>query len=128
MTTDCQKSKDTPAKCALCCGHTANYKGFTVYRELINARHTQAVRHPGRQNFVQHAPHATNPQLATQTHVTYSQALEGTNASNPRDNIVLQLNTFLHEFKAMLTQLFNQNSTLFTMLSTIINIKLNNGS
>jgi len=41
MTTDCQKSKDTPAKCALCSGsNTANYKGCTVYRDLINARHT----------------------------------------------------------------------------------------
>jgi hypothetical protein len=39
MTTDCQKSKETPAKCALCSGeHIANYKGCTVYRDLQNAK------------------------------------------------------------------------------------------
>jgi hypothetical protein len=71
MTTDCQKSKDTPAKYALCSGgHTANYKGCTVYRYLINARHTQTVRHSGRQNLVQHTPHAHNPQPATQSPIT----------------------------------------------------------
>jgi hypothetical protein len=128
MTTDCQKSKDTPAKCALCSGgHTANFKGCTVYRDLINARHTQTGRRPDRQNVAQHAPHVPHPQPATQNHITYSQALEDTNARNPRDNIVLQLNTFFNEFKAMLTQLINQNSALLTMLSTIINTKLNNG-
>jgi PAX-interacting protein 1 len=57
MTNDCQKSKDTPAKCTLCSGsHTANYKGCTLYRELINARHTLTARHPGRQNIAQHTP------------------------------------------------------------------------
>jgi hypothetical protein len=46
MTTECQKSKETRAKCALCsCKHTANYctglyspQGCTVYRDLQNAR------------------------------------------------------------------------------------------
>jgi len=34
MTTDCQKSKDTPAKCALCSGgHTANYKGCSSHTD-----------------------------------------------------------------------------------------------
>ena len=63
-----------------------------------------------------------------QTNNTYSQALEGTNAPNQRDNIGLQLHTFLNEFKTVFTQLINQNSTILTMLSTIINHKLNNGS
>jgi len=63
-----------------------------------------------------------------QTNNTYSQALEGTNVPNQRDNIGLQLHTFLNEFKAMFIQLINQNSTILTMLSTIINHKLNNGS
>ena len=55
MTTDCQKSKDTPAECVLFCGdHTANYRGCTFYRDLINARHTPTARHPGRQNITQH--------------------------------------------------------------------------
>jgi hypothetical protein len=129
MTTACQKSKDKPAKCVLCSGgHTANYKGCTVYRDLINVNHTQTARHPGRQNIAQYAPPAPNPQPVKQTNITYSQALEGTNTSNQRDNIELQLHTFLTEFKAMFTQLINQNNTILAMLSTIINHKLNNGS
>ena len=129
MTTDCQKPKDTPAKCALCSeSHTANYKGCTVYRDLINARLTQTARHPYRQNFAQHSPHASNPQPVMQTNCTYSQALEVTNAPNQPDNIGLQMHNFLNEFKAMFILLINQNSTILTMLSTIINHKLNNGS
>jgi len=63
-----------------------------------------------------------------QTNNTYSQALEGTNAPNQRDNIGLKLHTFLNEFKAMFSQLINQNSTIHTMLSTIIDHTLTNGS
>jgi hypothetical protein len=129
MTTDCQKSKDTPAKCALCPGgHTANYKGSTVYRGLINARYAQSARHTGWLNIAQHAPHAPNPQSVMQTNITYSQELEGTNASNKRDNIGFKLHAFLNEFNAMFSQLINQNSTILFMLSTIITTKLNNGS
>jgi len=33
MTTECQKPRETPAKCALCSSqHTANYKGCTAFR------------------------------------------------------------------------------------------------
>jgi PAX-interacting protein 1 len=89
ITTDRQKSKDTPAKCALCSGgHTANYKGCTVYRDLINARRTQTARHPGRQNIAQHVPHAPNPQQVMQTNNTYSQALEGTNETTSDYNCI----------------------------------------
>ena len=39
MTTEYQKPRETPAKCALCSGqHTANYKGCTVYKDLQNAK------------------------------------------------------------------------------------------
>jgi hypothetical protein len=42
--------------------------------------------------------------------------------TNQLDNLGLQLNTFLNEFKAMFTQLINQNSMILSMLSTVINI------
>jgi hypothetical protein len=38
-TQSCRKPRDTPAKCALCSGSLpANYKGCTVYRDLLNLR------------------------------------------------------------------------------------------
>jgi hypothetical protein len=47
--------------------------------------------------------------------------------NNLTDNIGIQMNNFLHEFKAMFTQLINQNSMILSMLTTVINNKLNNG-
>ena len=133
MTTNCPKPKDTPAKCALCSGsHTANYKGCTVYRDLINARHTQTARHSRQQNITQNitqnTPPILTPQPAAQTTITYSQALKDNNTHNNQDNTGLQLHVFLSEFKAMFTQLMNQNSTILTMLSAILNNKINNGN
>jgi len=44
-TTTCKKIWDTPAKCVLCNGnHPANYKGCTVYRDLINSRNKDNPR------------------------------------------------------------------------------------
>jgi hypothetical protein len=47
--------------------------------------------------------------------------------TNQLDNFGLQLNSFLNEFKAMFTQLINQNSMILSMLSTVINNTLNTG-
>ena len=58
--------------------------------------------------------------------ISYSQVLNGNN-NNQTDNIGIQLNTFLNEFKTMFSQLINQNSMILSMLTTIINNKLNNG-
>jgi len=45
MTTECQKPKETPPKCALCSGeHTAKYKGCRVYKDLQNARGKKMIR------------------------------------------------------------------------------------
>jgi hypothetical protein len=59
--------------------------------------------------------------------VPHSQVLNGNNNNNQTDNIGIQLNTFLNEFKTMFSQLINQNSMILSMLTTIINNKLNNG-
>jgi hypothetical protein len=127
MTTDCQKSKEIPAKCALCSDeHTANYKGCTVYRDLQNARSKLTNRNqqiPGRQTITQNNINPTNPQHIIRNSTTYSQILSGNNMNNQTDDTGIQLNTFLNEFKAIFTQLINQNS----MFSTAINNKLNNG-
>ena len=44
-TTACKKNRETLKKCVLCSGnHPANYKGCTVYRELINSRNKDNPR------------------------------------------------------------------------------------
>ena len=131
MTTESQKPKEIPAKCALCSGqHTANYKGCTVYRDLQNAKNNLTKRKqqiPNRQTITQNNTNHTNNQNKIQTSTSYSQVLNGNNNNNQTDSIGIQLNTFLNEFKTMFSQLINQNSMILSMLTTIINNKLNNG-
>ena len=131
MTTVCQKSKETPPKCALCSGeHTANYKGCTIYKDIQNARGKRTNGNqpiPVRHTNTPHTIHPPNPQQHTHSNATYSQVLSNNHAPNQLDNLGLQLSTFLNEFKAMFTQLINQNSMILSMLSTVINNTLNTG-
>jgi PAX-interacting protein 1 len=54
------KSKDTPASCALCKGsHPANYKGCTVYKDLLNAKN----KHIPRRVTAQTTYYITNPHM-----------------------------------------------------------------
>lgn len=50
--TSCTKTRDLPAKCALCDGpHPANYKGCTVYKELLKMKHkNQQLRQDSQPN------------------------------------------------------------------------------
>ena len=130
MTTECQKPRETPAKCALCSGqHTANYKGCTVYRDLQNAKNNSTNRKqqiPNRQTITQNnTNHTTQHKIRTST--SYSQVLNGNNIKNQTDNTGIQLNTILNESKTMFSQLINQNSMIVSMLTTIINNKLTMG-
>lgn len=53
LTTDCTKSRDLPAKCALCSGaHTANYKGCPAYKELINIQNKKRFSSKSTNNVV----------------------------------------------------------------------------
>jgi len=53
LTSDCPKSRDTPAKCALCNGqHPASYKGCNIYKELRKRTH----RHPNQPQKVPPPP------------------------------------------------------------------------
>ena len=61
------------------------------------------------------------------TSTTYSQVLQSNNMTHEQGNLEHQLNTFLNEFKAMFTQLINQNSMILNMLSTIITNAFNTG-
>jgi hypothetical protein len=76
MTSECQKSKETPAKCALCSGvHSANYKGCTIYRDLQNARCKLPNRNqqtPGKQIIPQNNINPTDSQRNIRPGTTYS--------------------------------------------------------
>jgi hypothetical protein len=114
----CRKPKDTPAKCILCSGsHPANYKGCTVYRDLIysrNKNNPKRINNTPQQaaNYVRH--NASYSQVASE-----KPAVQQINNS-PAD-IASQLTIFLNEFKNMFNQLLNQNTMILTMLTTIIN-------
>ena len=91
MTTECQKPKKTPAKCALCSGqHTPNYKGCTVYRDLQNAKNNLTNRKrqiSNRQTITQNNTNHTNNQSKIRTSTSYSQVLNGNKNNNQTDNI-----------------------------------------
>jgi hypothetical protein len=111
---------------------TATYslQGCTVYRDLENARSKLSNRNqqtPGKQTIPQNNINPTNSQHNIRTGTTYSQVLSSNNMNIQTDNIGIHLNTFLHEFKAMFTQLINHNNMILSMLTIVINNKLNNG-
>jgi hypothetical protein len=64
----CVKSKDTPAKCALCGGaHPANYRGCQVHKELQNKIRHKTLKNRKEINGIQQQPHMHEPQLMSNT-------------------------------------------------------------
>lgn len=132
----CSKSRNTPAKCALCNGsHPANYKGCEVYQELIQKRN----RHHGNKHS---APMTTQVQPQLNTYVqgttqhetqpdhahndlsfTYARAVANGPPTDKANGQALgeQLNSFLNEFKSLFSQLISQNNTMLNLLTTVIN-------
>lgn len=121
----CEKPKNTPATCALCQGsHPANYKGCTVYRDLLNLKNPQKAipqqninketyqQNNSRTSYIQ--PNA-RPSYAQITHARPENP--NTNSTNIEDTMT----RFLTEFKEMFNQLLNQNSMILNMLTMVIN-------
>lgn len=114
----CTKSRNLPAKCALCKeDHPANYRGCTVYKEI-----QQKIRQGA--SVQSRIPHQEQPVHASYTpHQTpirsYSQVTQGPQNHHQNDNITLS--RFLEEFKSMFSQLINQNNMVINMLTTVIN-------
>ena len=108
----CTKSKETPAKCALCEGdHPANYKGCRIYKDLQrfrkptpNKQTNQNNITKGRNNVIinnckvtQQQPDINPPPRA------YADVTSGsTPTPAPNDN---SLTNFLNEFKALINPL-----------------------
>jgi hypothetical protein len=118
---------DTPATCALCKGnHPANYKGCSVYRELLNAKNKRTPRRSNVQTSRYkndthiNIPHEVNTQNSNHNNVpTYAQVASPNRNSN-NNNLDNKFSSFLLEFKNMFSQLLNQNSMILTMLTTVI--------
>ena len=105
----------------LCGGsHPASYKGYTVYRDLKARRHPKQI-YERTTNTTTKCQIAPSPQLARaqSNHPTYAQVTASNMAVN--NATMDQFSTFLNEFKNMFSQLLNQNSMIFSMLTTVIN-------
>jgi len=143
---DCKKPRHNPAKCALCGeDHPANYKGCTVYRNLVakrsnstrvnNLYQQHSATHPNQQHPItipptsNTQPHHFNP-FNTNIPVqngkhTYAQITKNSPTSVlDQSTLAEQLATFLTKFKSMFSQLISQNSTILNLLTNVIS-KLN---
>ena len=125
--TTCSKSRDTPAKCALCGGsHPANYKGCEHYHKLIqgnNPHRTPPTQTPfiPPTRYDQPSTSNTDPRSNTDPPQRRSYAEVTRNPEYQNSDVNATLNNFLTEFKGLFTQLLNQNSMILSMLTTLIN-------
>lgn len=121
----CQKTKNTPAKCALCNGdHPANYKGCQVYKDLMQRNPRNNNRAPNSRPNISSTNIATTTiplQPNNQSPRTYSQVTKNVNQELPLSQLSHQLSSFLEEFKNMFSQLLNQNSMILNLLTTVMN-------
>jgi len=123
-TKTCKKARDTPVTCVLCNGnHPANYKGCTVYRDLINSRNKDNPRTNINPRITHNIPH--QPTNYAHLTISYAQITTGRpqiqTIKNHNTDATDQLTIFLNEFKHMVNQLINQNSIILSMLTTVIN-------
>lgn len=122
-TTTCKKTRETPAKCALCGGdHPANYKGCEHYQKIYNINN----RYHNRGNVLNPAINQihTQPRIYTQPRIqnqyeSYAQA--AANNQNNNEDTASILTKFLEEFKNLFNQLMQQNSMVLNMISMLVN-------
>lgn len=131
----CQKSRDTPAKCALCNGdHPANYRGCHIHKELQKLRHPNpkgtknqtpfSTLKTTQDNQNTPPPNSTSPTSSPTTHQrTYANATasqDPPSALSSHADTSTMLNNFLNEFKTII-------NPLLSLLTTVLNkLILNN--
>ena len=122
-TTECKKSSNTPAKCALCGGdHLANFKDCEHYQRLIADNNKPITQRTAATSTNTNIPHKNiqpivHPQRPSYTEITKQSIIQGEDTHNI-------FSTFLDEFKNLFNQLMQQNSMILNMLTMLIN-KLN---
>jgi len=126
---ECSKSRDSPAKCALCSGdHPANYRGCSVYKELqrrkkpvpSNAFISDNVRYKSYNVQASHPVNDTPPNPSP----SYAQATAGQSQNLPTPetapNINITITNFLEEFKTLINPLI---SLLTKVISSLLDKK-----
>lgn len=115
-TSECQKTKTTPAKCVHCSGpHPANYKGCQAYRELQKSK----IRIPvSTTRAVENAAEISK----IKDNVSYAQIIKSPN-SNTQDNNDAIITQFLNKFEVMFNQLMNQNNMIINLLTKLVTVK-----
>lgn len=131
----CAKPRTTPPKCALCEGnHPANYKGCQVYKLLSKSKNPNTKTS---QQFGKEANQECYPAQDQQTHVTssqtatrrtYAQVLQKQNEhptmqSSESESLKSMMESFLSDLKFMISQMMNQNQTILSLLTSLVNLK-----
>lgn len=120
LTTDCTKSRELPAKCALCSGaHTANYKGCPAYKELINIQNKKRSSSKTTNNVVSKnalpvapivkAP-VTQPSLKNKSYAEATKIEDNsslTHISSILSNFISNLNSIISPLISLLTATLN---------------------
>jgi len=137
-TDTCTKSRELPAKCALCNGnHPANYRGCLVFKNLQQLQNKNQPPSKSNTNKTKENTNCTNPTvynppLNSTSHPnnsnnsqTYSQAtLQNKNPihtnneqqNQQNENISTQLTSFLNEFKSLINPLISLLTTVIDKL------------
>lgn len=113
-TTTCSKTRDTPAKCALCGGnHPANYRGCDHYLKISKGNTKNNRQQSTVPPIYNNETYARNIQQTT-TGKSYAETLKETDTT-------MVLNKFLDEFRNLFNQLIQQNGMVLSMMTTLIN-------
>uniref|UniRef100_A0A2S2Q6J7 Uncharacterized protein n=1 Tax=Sipha flava TaxID=143950 RepID=A0A2S2Q6J7_9HEMI len=121
LTADCNKSRDSPAKCALCSGdNTANYKGYpgTKRRNRSTIRNTHSVQkktnYKHATSFKPSLPKVPDVQSKSRTR-SYAEAVSNNN------------HTFLnsHTYEKSFTKFISYLSTLINLQITLLTVVIN---
>jgi len=132
-TSNCTKSYETPAKCALCqCDHLANYKWCQVYKQLQRSR--KPTTNNLKPNFtssnstvirnvsINNNECKTTQQQPTQSNLSpyqthsYAQVTSDQNPNAFNNNENATLSNFINEFKALINPLLSLLTTVLDRL------------
>lgn len=129
--TDCNKSRNTPAKCALCSGdHPSNYRGCRVHKNLQNLRSPsssekrstnvpQSNLRPFTANDFPSLPKSDNLPVfktVTENSKSYSNIVNGEHSPEMWTTVQNTMSQFFIEIKNLITPLV----TLMTQLTSIL--------
>lgn len=142
-TSNCTKSPDLPAKCALCNGeHPASYKGCIIYKELQQRRRQPYNSRNHQQQQLQPTNHQMQPinqltshpstQIPKTRNHSYAEAVTTNTGNAPPPNLPETQHTssidnnvltkFLEDFKCIINPLI---SLLTTVMTNLLNVKHN---